>query len=70
MQRRDVLKLLGSAAAISALPQEALTVLAQASAQAAQLGRRKTLNPHQNADSNHHCGVDHPQDRHAGCKGR
>jgi hypothetical protein len=49
MQRRDVLKLLGSAAAISALPQEAFTVLAQASAQAAHLGRRKTLNPHQNA---------------------
>jgi glucoside 3-dehydrogenase (cytochrome c) hitch-hiker subunit len=49
MQRRDVLKLLGSAAAISALPQEAFTVLAQASAQAAHVGRRKTLNPHQNA---------------------
>jgi hypothetical protein len=49
MQRRDVLKLLGSAVAISALPQEAFNVLAQASAQAANLGRRKTLNPHQNA---------------------
>ena len=48
MQRRDVLKLLGSAAAISALPQEAFTVLAQASAQAANSNRRKTLNPHQN----------------------
>ena len=49
MQRRDVLKLLGSAAAISALPQEAFTVLAQASAHAANANRRKTLNPHQNA---------------------
>jgi hypothetical protein len=46
MQRRDVLKLLGSAAAISALPPEAFTVLAQA--HAANSNRRKTLNPHQN----------------------
>ena len=49
MQRRDVLRLLGSAVAISALPQEALNVLAQASTRAAGLGDRKTLNPHQNA---------------------
>ena len=49
MQRRDVLKLLGSAAAISALPQEALTVLAQASERASDPSRRKTLTPHQNA---------------------
>ena len=49
MQRRDVLKLLASAAAISALPQEAFALLAQASAQAADSGLRRTLSPHQDA---------------------
>ena len=48
MQRRDILKLLGSAAAISTLPQEAFTVLAQASAQTTNSSRSKTLTPHQN----------------------
>jgi hypothetical protein len=48
MERRDVLKLLGSAAALSALPQEALALLAQAATQAGASGRR-TLNPHQDA---------------------
>lgn len=49
MDRREVLKLLGSAAAISALPLEALTVVQQASAQVAQSTGLRTLNPHQNA---------------------
>jgi hypothetical protein len=49
MDRREVLRLLGSAAAISALPLEALTVIRQASAQVAQSTSIKTLNPHQNA---------------------
>jgi gluconate 2-dehydrogenase gamma chain len=49
MKRRDVLKLLGSATALSALPAEALTLLEQASAQAAGSNALKTLDPHQNA---------------------
>ena len=49
MHRREVLRLLGSAAAISALPVEALTVLQQASAEVAQSTGLRTLNPHQNA---------------------
>src|ERR1700735_5446790 len=49
MQRRDVLKLLGSATALSAFPLEALTLIQQASAQAAQSTALKTLDPHQNA---------------------
>ncbi|QNI35326.1 gluconate 2-dehydrogenase subunit 3 family protein [Edaphobacter albus] len=49
MQRRDVLKLLGTAAAISALPQEALAILQQASAQVAASTGLRTFNPHQNA---------------------
>jgi gluconate 2-dehydrogenase gamma chain len=48
MQRRDVLKLLGSTAALSALPQEALALLQQANAQAGG-AKRGTLNPHQDA---------------------
>ena len=47
MERREVLKLLGSAVALSALPVEALTVIRQASAQVAQSTGLKTLNPHQ-----------------------
>jgi hypothetical protein len=49
MERREVLKLLSSAVAISALPFEAMTAIRQASAQAAQSSGLKTLNPHQNA---------------------
>jgi hypothetical protein len=49
MERRDVLRLLGSATALSALPFEALTLIRQASAQVAQSTALKTLNPHQNA---------------------
>jgi hypothetical protein len=49
MERRDVLKLLGSATALSALPFEALTLIQQASAQAAESTALRTLNPHQNA---------------------
>ncbi|HEY2039537.1 MAG TPA: gluconate 2-dehydrogenase subunit 3 family protein [Edaphobacter sp.] len=49
MDRREVLRLLGSAVALSALPAEALTVIQQASAQVAQSTGLKTLNPHQNA---------------------
>jgi hypothetical protein len=49
MERREVLKLLGSAVALSALPVEALTVIRQASAQVAQSTGLKTLNPHQDA---------------------
>lgn len=49
MQRRDVLKLLGTAAAISALPQEAIAILQQASTQVATSPGLRTLNPHQNA---------------------
>lgn len=49
MDRREVLKLLGSAAAISALPLEALTVIQQASAQVAQSTGLRTLSHHQDA---------------------
>jgi hypothetical protein len=49
MERRDVLKLLGSATALSALPFEALTLIRQARAQVAQSTAPKTLDPHQNA---------------------
>lgn len=49
MERREVLRLLGSAAAISALPLEAMTVIQQASAQVAQSTGLRTLNPQQNA---------------------
>jgi hypothetical protein len=49
MERRDVLKLLGSATALSALPFEALTLIQQASAQAAESTAVRTLDPHQNA---------------------
>jgi hypothetical protein len=49
MERRDVLKLLGSATALSAFPFEALTLIQQASAQVAQSTALKTLDPHQNA---------------------
>ena len=49
MERRDVLKLLGSAGALSALPLEALTLIQQASAQVGQSTTHRTLNPHQNA---------------------
>lgn len=49
MDRREVLKLLGSTAAISALPLEALTFIQQASAQVAQSTGLRTLDAHQNA---------------------
>jgi hypothetical protein len=49
VQRRDVLRLLGSAVAISALPQEALALLQQAGTQASGSVGRSTLNPHQDA---------------------
>jgi Gluconate 2-dehydrogenase subunit 3 len=48
MQRRDVLRLLTSAAALSALPSELMFSLQQARAQTSFYGLR-TLNPHQNA---------------------
>ena len=49
MQRRDVLKLLSSVAALSALPQEAFALLAQANHAATQLNGVRTLSPHQDA---------------------
>lgn len=49
MERREVLRLLGSAAALSAFPLEAMAVLQQASAQVAQSAGLRTLNPQQNA---------------------
>lgn len=49
MERRNVLRLLGSVAAISALPLEALTFIQQARAQVSQSAGVKTLNAHQNA---------------------
>jgi hypothetical protein len=49
MQRRDVLKLLGSTVALSALPREALAVLIEANAAATHNGGLKTLNAHQDA---------------------
>ncbi len=49
MDRRDVLRLLGSAAALSALPVEAMVFIREASAEAAQATGLRTLNPHQNA---------------------
>jgi len=47
MQRRDVLKFLGSTAAISAFPREALALLEQANAKAAGSTGFKTLGPHE-----------------------
>lgn len=49
MQRRDVLKLLGSTVALSALPREALAILVEANAAATDKGGLKTLNAHQDA---------------------
>jgi hypothetical protein len=49
MDRREVLRLLGSAAAISAFPLEALAVIQQASAQVAESTGLRTLSPAQNA---------------------
>ena len=49
MQRRDVLKLLGSAAAISALPQEALAMLIQANTAVVRSNALKALSAHQDA---------------------
>jgi gluconate 2-dehydrogenase gamma chain len=49
MQRRDVLKLLSSVAALSALPQEALALLAQANQVVAHHSGVRTLSPHQDA---------------------
>jgi hypothetical protein len=49
MKRREVLRLLGSAAAVSALPLEAITAIRQANAQVANSIGLRTLNPHQNA---------------------
>jgi len=49
MERREVLRLLGSAAAISAFPLEAIAVIRQASAQVAQSRGIQTLDPSQNA---------------------
>jgi gluconate 2-dehydrogenase gamma chain len=48
MERREVLRLLGSAAAISALPLEAITILQRANAEIAHSTGLRTLNPHQN----------------------
>jgi hypothetical protein len=47
MQRRDVLKLLGSTAAISAFPREALAVLEEANAKSAGTRTFRTLDAHQ-----------------------
>jgi hypothetical protein len=49
MHRRDVLRLLTSAAALSALPLDLVLSLQQARAQAKSLYGLRTLNPHQNA---------------------
>jgi hypothetical protein len=49
MERRNVLRLLGSTAAISVLPLEALSFLRQARAQMSQSAGLRTLNSHQNA---------------------
>lgn len=49
MERREVLRLLGSAAALSALPLEALALIEQASAEVAQSTGLRTLTPSQNA---------------------
>ncbi len=49
MERRNVLRLLGSTVALSALPLEALTFIQQAHAQVSQSAGVKTLNAHQNA---------------------
>ena len=49
MERREVLRLLGSTVALSALPLEAMAVLQQASARVTGPTGLKTLNPHQNA---------------------
>jgi hypothetical protein len=48
MERREVLRLLGSAAAISALPLEAMTALRRANAEIAHSTGLKTLSPRQN----------------------
>jgi len=49
MQRRDVLKLLTSAAALSAIPLDLILAVQQAHAQAIRGGGLRTLNSHQNA---------------------
>ncbi len=49
MQRRDVLKLLTSAAALSAIPLDLILAVQQARAQVGHAGGLRTLNSHQNA---------------------
>jgi hypothetical protein len=49
MRRRDVLRLLGSTIAVSALPVEALAVIRDAQVKVAHSTGLKTLNPHQDA---------------------
>jgi Gluconate 2-dehydrogenase subunit 3 len=49
MQRRDVLKLLTSTAALSAMPMELLAALQEARAQTGSAVGLRTLNSHQNA---------------------
>ncbi len=49
MQRRDVLRLLTSAAALSAMPLELVMALQQARAESSSSIGLRTLNPHQNA---------------------
>jgi hypothetical protein len=49
MERREVLRLLGSTAALSALPMEAMALIQRASDKVAQTTGLRTLNPHQNA---------------------
>ncbi|RXH58758.1 gluconate 2-dehydrogenase subunit 3 family protein [Granulicella sibirica] len=49
MDRREVLRLLASTAALSALPLEAMQAIHHASAKVAKSYTLKTLNPHQNA---------------------
>lgn len=49
MERRDVLRLLGSAAVVSAFPADALALFHQVHADAAQSPGLKTFNAHQNA---------------------
>ena len=68
MERRDVLKLLASAAVLPALSAEAIALLQSVHAQAATAGGLKTLSPQQNASVTTIAEVIIPQTDTAGAK--
>ena len=68
MQRRDVLRLLGSAAVATSLPLETLAALREARAEVASAGGLRTLNAHANATLTVMCDLIIPETSTPGAK--